>query len=164
MNRESQFDAIIIGAGHNGLVAASYLARAGQRVLMLEARDVTGGLLCTEELFPGFRGNVATNSAHSLDPRIAADMKLDDHGLRYATVEPSSITLFRGGRRVVAWQDELQVRDEIARIDHADADGYGLLLDDLGRLGEALNVSFFEEPPPFGEIASRLRSVDEQRL
>jgi phytoene dehydrogenase-like protein len=91
-------------------------------------------------------------------------MKLDDHGLRYATVEPSSITLFRGGRRVVAWQDELQVREEIARIDRADVDGYGMLLADLGKLGETLNVSFFEEPPPFGEIASRLRSVDEQRL
>jgi len=79
--RMARKTAIIIGAGHNGLVCAWYLARAGYRVEMLEARDIVGGAAVTEEFHPGFRNSTASYTVGLLDPGIAAEMRLADHGL-----------------------------------------------------------------------------------
>src|SRR3546814_4990154 len=76
------YDALIIGAGHNGLVCAFYLARAGLRIRILEARDVVGGAAVTEEFAPGFRNSVASYTVSLLQPKVIADMKLADHGYR----------------------------------------------------------------------------------
>ena len=75
-------DAIIIGAGHNGLVAAWYLASAGLSVTVLERRGVVGGAAVTEEFHPGFRNSVASYTVSLLNPRVIADMELARHGLR----------------------------------------------------------------------------------
>jgi phytoene dehydrogenase-like protein len=77
-----KYDAIIIGAGHNGLVCAFYLARAGLKVRIVEARDVVGGAAVTEEFHPGFRNSVASYTVSLLQPKVIADMKLADHGYR----------------------------------------------------------------------------------
>src|SRR5690606_30638338 len=76
------YDALIIGAGHNGLVCAFYLAKAGQKVRIVEARDVVGGAAVTEEFAPGFRNSVASYTVSLLQPKVIADMKLADHGYR----------------------------------------------------------------------------------
>ncbi|HJS10638.1 NAD(P)/FAD-dependent oxidoreductase [Sphingopyxis sp.] len=76
------YDALIIGAGHNGLVCAFYLARAGLKVRIVEARDVVGGAAVTEEFAPGFRNSVASYTVSLLQPKVIADMKLADHGYR----------------------------------------------------------------------------------
>src|SRR3546814_12481830 len=76
------FDAIVIGGGHNGLVCAWYLARGGKRVLVLERREIVGGAAVTEEFVPGFRNSTASYTLGLLDPRIIADMNLHVHGLR----------------------------------------------------------------------------------
>jgi phytoene dehydrogenase-like protein len=149
-------DVIIIGGGHNGLVAASYLARSGLKVTVLEQRSVVGGLCVTEEIFPGFHANLGSNTPHNLEPRITADMQLHRHGLQFQTVEPSSFMMFRDGRKLVGWQDRGQVRDEIAKFSRSDGDGYFETLNALGELGEVLDVSFFEPPPAFGEMVGRL--------
>ncbi|WP_127596103.1 phytoene desaturase family protein [Nitratireductor alexandrii] len=154
----SQFDAIIVGAGHNGMVAAHYLARAGLKVLILEMRHVTGGLVVTDELFPGFRGNVATNAAHSLAPQVVDDMKLYEHGLTMVPVEPSSATLFTGGRRIVNWSDREAFRREVAVFSARDYEAYVALLDEVSALAKLLNVSFFETPPGYDELIDRVRS------
>ncbi|MFM9851723.1 MAG: phytoene desaturase family protein [Sphingomonadaceae bacterium] len=75
-------DAVIIGAGHNGLVCAFYLARAGLKVRIVEARDVVGGAAVTEEFYPGFRNSVASYTVSLLQPKVIADMRLVDHGYR----------------------------------------------------------------------------------
>src|SRR6187549_972062 len=77
-----KYDALIIGGGHNGLVCAFYLARAGLKVGILERRDVIGGAAVTEEFFPGFRNSVASYTVSLLQPKIIADMKLAQRGYR----------------------------------------------------------------------------------
>ena len=76
------YDAVIIGAGHNGLVCAFYLARAGYKVRMLERRAVVGGAAVTEEFHPGFRNSVASYTVSLLHPKVIRDMALADHGYR----------------------------------------------------------------------------------
>ena len=76
------FDALIIGAGHNGLTCACYLARAGLKVLMLEARHIAGGAAVTEEFYPGFRNSVASYTVSLLHPQVIRDLHLAEHGLR----------------------------------------------------------------------------------
>ena len=77
-----RLDAVIIGGGHNGLVCAFYLARAGLSVRILERRDVIGGAAVTEEFHPGYRNSVASYTVSLLSPRVIADMRLVDHGYR----------------------------------------------------------------------------------
>ena len=78
----TQTDVVIIGAGHNGLTCAAYLAMAGLRVKVVERRKVVGGAAVTEEFHPGFRNSVAAYTVSLLSPQIIADLKLHDHGLR----------------------------------------------------------------------------------
>src|SRR5712664_3904749 len=78
----TETEIVIIGAGHNGLTCAAYLARAGLRVKVVERRKVVGGAAVTEEFYPGFRNSVAAYTVSLLNPRIISDLKLRDHGLR----------------------------------------------------------------------------------
>src|ERR1019366_6546592 len=81
MKSDGRIDALIIGAGHNGLVCASYLAAKGVRVRILERRDVIGGSAVTEEFHPGFRNSTAAYTVSLLHPRIVRDLRLAYHGL-----------------------------------------------------------------------------------
>ena len=78
----TETDVVIIGAGHNGLTCAAYLAMAGLRVKVVERRKVAGGAAVTEEFHPGFRNSVAAYTVSLLNPRISADLRLADHGLK----------------------------------------------------------------------------------
>src|SRR5918997_2445978 len=78
----SGYDAIVVGAGHNGLTCAAYLARAGLKVRVLERRDVVGGAAITEEFYPGFRNSVAAYTVSLLNPKVIRDLDLHGHGLR----------------------------------------------------------------------------------
>src|SRR3974390_1552249 len=78
----SDYDVLIIGAGHNGLTCAAYLAMAGLRVKVLERRKVVGGAAVTEEFAPGFRNSVAAYTVSLLNPKVIADLRLNDHGLK----------------------------------------------------------------------------------
>src|SRR5690606_36418832 len=108
-----RYDAIVVGGGHNGLVAAFYLAKAGLRVLVLERRPVVGGPASTIEFFPGFRGAI-TNSPGSLEPKIVADMELERFGLRWIKPDPAVLMPFPDGRHFVGWRDQSLVKDMIA--------------------------------------------------
>src|SRR5690348_3280135 len=79
---KSDMDAIIIGGGHNGLVCAFYLARAGLKVTVLERRNIVGGAAVTEEFHPGFKNSVASYTVSLLNPKIIADLNLHSHGLQ----------------------------------------------------------------------------------
>ncbi|MGH8121604.1 MAG: phytoene desaturase family protein, partial [Rudaea sp.] len=81
-NGSTQLDAILIGGGHNGLVCAAYLAKAGLKVTVLERRDVVGGAAVTEEFHPGFRNSVAAYTVSLLQPKVIRDLDLAAHGLK----------------------------------------------------------------------------------
>src|SRR5256885_17081777 len=96
-----QFDAIIIGAGHNGLVTACYLARAGQKVLVLERRHIVGGACVTEEVFPGYKVSTAAYVNSLFRKEIIRDLKLPDHGFQVLERNPSSFTPVPDGRALM---------------------------------------------------------------
>jgi phytoene dehydrogenase-like protein len=127
------YDAVIIGAGHNGLVCAAYLARAGRRVLVLERRERIGGAAVTEELYPGFKYSVYSYVVSLLRPEIIRDLDLPRHGLYVLPLE-STLTPLHEGRRagdyLAQWGDHDQNRRELARHSLRDAEAY----DEFGRL------------------------------
>src|SRR5690242_21716030 len=92
------YDAIIIGAGHNGLVTACYLARAGWKVLVLERRPVVGGACVTEEVFPGFKVSTAAYVNSLFRKEIIHDLRLQEHGFESLERSPSSFSAFADGR------------------------------------------------------------------
>src|SRR5207237_3642873 len=94
-----RYDAVVIGGGHNGLVAAAYLARAGMRTIVLERRHVLGGAAVTEEVFPGFRFSVASYVASLLRPEIIRELDLPRHGLDILPLDGTFTPLHEGEGR-----------------------------------------------------------------
>src|SRR3954447_4803250 len=95
------YDAIVIGGGHNGLVAACYLAKAGKKVLVLERHHTVGGAAVTEEIHPGFRVSVASYSCSLLRPEIIAELRLPEYGFATYAKTPSYFMPFPDGRHIV---------------------------------------------------------------
>ncbi|HYE90951.1 MAG TPA: NAD(P)/FAD-dependent oxidoreductase [Terriglobales bacterium] len=120
----SRYDAIIIGAGHNGLVTAGYLARAGRRVLVLERRPVVGGACVTEETFPGFKVSTAAYVNSLFRKEIVEDLKLRDYGYAVLPRDPSSFTPFLDGRSLLMGPDAALTHREIAKFSARDAERY----------------------------------------
>ena len=132
-------DAIIIGAGHNGLVCAWYLARAGLKVTLLERRDVVGGAAVTEEFHPGFRNSVAAYTVSLLNPKVIRDMELARHGLRIVERPLSNFLPLDDGRylKVGAGQTAAEVA-KFSQRDAARLDSYQRHLDNAADLLRAL--------------------------
>src|SRR3954454_17647541 len=118
-------DAVIVGAGHNGLVAAAYLARAGLSVEVFERRDVVGGACVTEELWPGVRASPGAYTLSLLRGRIIAELALTSRGLAVFPHEPYVFAPLPDGRKVVTWSDPARTRAQLASDwSEADASGY----------------------------------------
>src|SRR5919198_2244887 len=115
------YDIIIVGAGHNGLVFAAYLARAGRRVLVLERRELVGGACVTEEIWPGFKVSTASYVNSLLRPEIIRDLDLRRHGFEMLPRDPSSFTPFPDGRCLMLGRDPEFNRREVSRFSARDA-------------------------------------------
>jgi phytoene dehydrogenase-like protein len=130
----NEADIVVVGAGHNSLIAAAYLAAAGLEVLVLEARDVIGGNTVTEELtLPGFRHD-SCSSAHVLiqsNPLMRNnELSLDRYGLKYVFTDPAVVMPLDDGGSITMWLDRTRTSEEFARFSRADADRYLQFLDE----------------------------------
>lgn len=143
----SSYDCIIIGAGHNGLVCANYLARAGKRVLMLERREVVGGAAVTEELLPGYRCSTASYLMSLLLPEVERDLELAKYGYKVLPRNPSSFTPLPDGSYLLLGPDRELNRREIAKFSKHDADVFPAYEDWLTRVAERLEPVLAETPP-----------------
>src|SRR5512144_1778903 len=117
-----RYDAILIGAGHNGLVCATYLAKAGLKVLVLERRSVVGGAAVTEEFHPGFRNSVASYTVSLLQPKVVREMKLADHGYRVVERPISNFLPQEDGRYLKLGGGLVRTQAEFRKFSERDAE------------------------------------------
>jgi phytoene dehydrogenase-like protein len=142
-------DAIVVGAGHNGLACAALLARAGRRTLVLERRPVVGGACVTEPLWPGYRVSRAAYVAGLLRPGLVRELGLARHGLRLLRRTPSSFTPLPDGRHLLLGAGPAADREAIAAFSERDAVRYAEYEDWLDRTAQVLEP-LLDVPPPVG--------------
>ncbi len=124
MAGRSAYDAVVIGGGHNGLVCACYLAKAGKRVCVLERRHVLGGCATTEELWPGYKVSTAAYVISLFQTEIVRELKLKSHGLEILPRSPSSFTPLPDGRSLLMGPEPGLNEREISKFSTADAAAY----------------------------------------
>ena len=167
-------DVILIGAGHNGLVCAAYLAKAGLKVLVLENRDVVGGAAVTEEFHPGFRNSVAAYTVSLLQPKVIADLDLAAHGLRVVRRRLGNFLPLPDGRHLRVGAGV--TREEVAKFSRRDAERLPEYERRLDALADVLRALALEPPPNVtdggwwkalpellraGRLGRRLHTLDE---
>jgi phytoene dehydrogenase-like protein len=140
-------DVVIIGGGHNGLVTAFYLAKAGFKPLVLERRSLTGGAAITEEFYPGFKCSTLAHSAGPLRPEIIRDMQLERHGMKFIKPDVSVASLSPDGRALVLYNDGQKSAEEIAKFSAKDAAKYPEFQQSLEKISKAINAALAVTPP-----------------
>ncbi len=153
------YDSIIIGGGHNGLVCAAYLARAGWKVLVLERREVLGGCAVTEEIWPGYKVSTASYVVSLLLPEIERDLELARHGYRVLQRDPSSFTPFEDGRYLFLGPDAAENRREIAKFSTCDAEAYPRYEGLLERIARHLEPVLSSTPPDLLPLPADFRKI-----
>lgn len=141
------YDAIVVGAGHNGLTAAAYLAGAGLSTLVLERREIVGGCCVTEEIAPGCRASTTSYIASMLRPTVIRDLQLASHGLRMVPCDPGLLVPFVDGTALPWWADRERTVAEFSKISAQDARTFVRIDGQLKKLARYLQP-FFLEPPP----------------
>lgn len=159
------YDAIVVGAGHNGLVCAAYLARAGLRVLVLERRDIVGGACATEELFPGYKFNTCAQGTRHVQPKIIHDLQLRKNGVgEVIQPDPSVFRPFPDGRHLFFWMDEARTADEIRRYSRHDAEAFPAWVELQERILTIFEPYVMQEPPTLSDVFAAVRGTDDELL
>jgi phytoene dehydrogenase-like protein len=141
----TETEIIIIGAGHNGLTCAAYLAMAGLRVKVVERRKVAGGAAVTEEFHPGFRNSVAAYTVSLLNPQISADLKLSEHGLRIVERRAQNFLPAPDGRHLLT--GEGRTRQSLASLSERDAGKFDAFARELDDIADVLRALVLRPPP-----------------
>ena len=147
---------VIVGGGHNALVAAFYLAKAGLKPLVLEQREVVGGIAATAEFHPGFRSSVVAHSVGPLLPQIAADMNLSRHGLEMMEPGVRLAAISPDGRAFALYSDAQRSMESLRRISAADAEGYARLSTALEHAATVIGPLLSITPPDIEAPAQNL--------
>jgi phytoene dehydrogenase-like protein len=140
-------DVLIIGGGHNGLVTAFYLAKAGFKPLVLERREQVGGGAITDEFYPGFRCSTLAHTAGPIRPDIVRNLQLERHGLQFITPEVGVTALTPDGRALSLFQDAHKSAQEISAFSQKDAAKYPALQASLGKMGRVIAEALVTTPP-----------------
>jgi phytoene dehydrogenase-like protein len=168
------YDAIIIGGGHNGLTAAGYLAKAGRKVLVLEQRHILGGAASSDEIYPGFKYSLYSYVVSLLSPSVIHDLQLHKHGLNLIPLT-GNFTPMEDGNYIAAYEDEAKTYKEIARHSHKDAEAYFKFADFMTDLARTMKP-FLEVVPPdpaspgfadlrtFGSLGKQMRSIGKEKF
>jgi phytoene dehydrogenase-like protein len=155
----SDLDAVIIGAGHNGLTCAAYLGMAGLRVRVLERRGMVGGACVTEEFHPGFRNSTAAYTVSLLQPKIIRDLKLHENGLRIVERRAENFLPLPDGRYLLTGEGRSE--REIAKFSTKDASRYPAYREEVGRIAGVLRSLVLKAPPnlALGRFSHALRDL-----
>lgn len=162
------WDVIIVGGGHNGLTCAAYLARAGKRVLVLEAQDRIGGACTMEETWPGYRISPCAYLAGLLHPRVIDELGMRHHGFEWTPAEAGLFVPFDDGSSIQLWEDAERCEAEIKRFAPQDVAGWRAMSDVMDRLREALRPAddrdvWLGPPPTRAMLEERLQGDEEAR-
>ena len=155
---------VIVGAGHNGLVAAGYLAGAGLEVQVLERRDVVGGAAVTEEWFPGYRISTCSYICHVLQKKVIDDLELRRYGFYVYPMDPARIYPFPNGNVIRLWHDDALTAAEIRAFSPHDADAWPEWADFWHRAVRILSDYYLTPPPSLAQLSDRFREEGEEEL
>src|SRR6201996_4008864 len=157
-----RYDAVIIGGGHNGLVCAFYLARAGKSVRVLERRHIVGGAAVTEEFHPGFRNSVASYTVSLLQPKVIRDMKLAERGLRIVERPISNFLPQEDGRYLKLGGGLERTQAEFRKFSDQDAEALPAYYEALDTVADVLRDLALRSPPNMGEGLATLIAAAKQ--
>jgi phytoene dehydrogenase-like protein len=153
--KHADYDVILIGAGHNGLVAAAYLAKAGRKVLVLEKKEMVGGTAVTEELLPGYRFSTLVDGPGSLSPDIISDLNLKRHGIEFLSSDPLIFSPQPDGTHLTIWHDTERTAQEIANYSVSDAENYPKFIDQMGKFSQVIAGLKNIIPPDLPDVGMR---------
>src|SRR5438876_4580716 len=161
---DGAWDAVIVGGGHNGLVSAAYLAKAGLRVLVLERRRIVGGACITEEVFPGVKFSRLAYSAGLLRPEIIRDLDLPRFGYEVHAFDLQFFLPFPDGDSMLLWNDAERNHKELARFSRNDAAAYPKYVAFWTDVMELIEAMVLESPPPLPDLLGMFKGAEAEEL
>jgi phytoene dehydrogenase-like protein len=152
LNKQEKYDVIVVGGGHNGLIAAGYLAKAGRTVLLLEKRKIVGGAAITEVLFSGFKFSSLADGAGQLAPDVVADLNLSQHGYQILPTDPLILSLLPDGNHLTIWHDVNRTSQEISNFSQADAEAYPQFIQWMRKISRIVAEMNNMSPPDLPDV------------